>query len=55
MHISKETIEMQKKEYTGIEMEINIFTSEEVIVASSGTPSKPEFDGTQDPDDLPIL
>jgi len=47
---------MQKKEYTGIEMEINIFASKEVIVASSVTPTeKPEFDGTQDSDDLPIL
>ncbi len=46
---------MQKKEYIGIEMKIIIFTSEEVVVASSVTPSKPEFDGTQDPDDLPIL
>ena len=46
---------MQKKEYTGIEMEINILTSEEVIAASSVTPSKPEFDGTQGSNDLPIM
>lgn len=47
---------MQKKEYAGIEIKFNMFTSEEVIVASSVTPTeKPEFDGTQDPDDLPIL
>ncbi len=47
---------MQMKEYTGIEMEINIFISKDVIVASSVNPTeKPEFDGTQDSDDLPIL
>ncbi|MBR3971540.1 MAG: hypothetical protein IKJ83_01450 [Ruminococcus sp.] len=46
---------MQKKEYIGIEMKINIFTSEEVVVASSVTPSKPEFDGTRGSNDLPIL
>ncbi len=47
---------MQKKEYTGVEIEINIFISKDVIVASSVTTTeKPEFDGTQDSDDLPIL
>ena len=46
---------MQKKEYTGIELRINIFTFDEVIVASSEIPSKPEFDGTQGSNDLPIL
>jgi len=55
MHINKETIKMQKKEYTGIEIKFNMFTSDEVIVASSITPSKPEFDGTQGSNDLPIL
>ena len=46
---------MQKKEYTGIEIKFNIFTFDEVIVASSITPSKPEFDGTQGSNDLPIM
>lgn len=46
---------MQKKEYKGIEIKFNRFAPEEVIVASSTIPTKPEFDGTQDPDDLPIL
>ncbi len=47
---------MQKKEYTGTEIEINMFASKEVIVASSVTPTeKPEFDGTQGSNDLPIL
>ncbi len=47
---------MQKKEYAGIEIKFNIFTSEEVVVASCVTPTeKPEFDGTQGSNDLPIL
>jgi len=47
---------MQKKEYTGVEIEINMFVSKDVIVASGVNPTeKPEFDGTQDSDDLPIL
>lgn len=44
---------MQKKEYTGIEIKFNKFTSDEVIVASSFT--KPEFDGEPGSNDTEIL
>lgn len=44
---------MQKKAYTGVEIEVNIFEAEDVIVASSFT--KPEFDGEPGSNDTEIL
>lgn len=46
---------MQKKAYTGLEISVNSFGTEEVIAASSVTPEKPEFDGDQGSNALPIL
>lgn len=44
---------MQKKEYTGIEININIFTSKEVIVASGAGEFVPDIDAGNN--DLPIV
>ncbi len=53
MRISEENIKMQKKEYTGIEMEINVFASKEVIVASGTEDNASEV--STGPNDLPIM
>lgn len=46
---------MQKKEYMGVEIKINVFAGEELFAASDEPQTKFEFDGNQDQNELPIL